>query len=698
VTRVIGQPFDRIDGKKKVTGAATYAADTDVANVLHAVIVTSTIGKGTIHAIDDAAAKKAPGVVAVLHHGNAPKLPPSDTNGAAQERVLQLLQDAEVRYQDQPIAVVVADTIEHAQGGAALVTATYASEAAAARLENQLGDAFAPKKAGPREPAASARGDLAAGLTAADKTFEAVYRTPIENHNPMEPHATVAVWHGKSELTLYDSTQGVFGVRSRMAKVFGLEPNKVRVINAFVGGGFGCKGSAWSHVGLCALAAKAVDRPVKLVVTRQQMFSLVGHRPETIQTIKLGAKADGTLTAISHDVISETSRFDEFSEPSALVTRMLYACPNVTTSHKLVRLDIPTPTFMRAPGESTGTFAIESALDELAVALAIDPLTLRMKNYALQDPDKGKPFSSKSLRECYMQAAAKFGWASRPPRPRATVRSGKLVGWGMATATYPSYIFPASAKVELRADGTALVLAGTQDLGTGTYTIMTQIAADTLGLPLDKVTFDLGDTTYPPTGVSGGSTTAASVGSAIKLACIKAKAALPAALAKGEQKVTVEHHYEESDERKKYSTHAFGADFVEVEVDEDLGSVRVLKMVAAFAAGTILNAKTARSQFMGGLVWAVGMALQEHTVRDPRTARAAVRDLADYHVPVNADIPDIDIIMIPEDDPHVNDLGAKGIGEIGITGATAAIANAIYHATGKRIRELPITLDKLVVG
>ncbi len=695
MTKIIGQPLDRIDGKKKVTGSATYAADVEVANVLHAVIVTSTIAKGAITALDDAAAKKAPGVVAVLHHGNAPELPKAETRDGNQERVLQVLQDSQVYYSDQPIAVVVADTLEHAQAAAALVRTTYRAEAPIGQMKGQLATGYSPKKVG-SEPTESRRGDLDIGWTLAEKKVSATYVTPVEHHNPMEPHATIAVWHGKTDLTIYDATQGVFGVRSRMAKIFGLEVQNVRVINAFVGGAFGCKGSAWSHVALAVLAAKAVDRPVKLVVTRQQMFAFVGHRPETSQTVQLGAKKDGTLTALVHDVHAETSQFDEFVESSALVSRMLYDCANATTSHKLVRLDIPTPTFMRAPGESSGTFAIESAMDELAVALEMDPLALRLKNYAALDPNSGKPFSSKSLRACYEQAAAKFGWAKRTPKPRSMTRDGKLVGWGMATATYPANMWPASCKVELRADGTALVLAGTQDLGTGTYTIMTQIAAETLGLPLDKVTFDLGDTSFPETRVSGGSTTASSVGSAVKVACERAKASLPAAVAAGKDRVIIEHKNEEKPQRKGYATHSFGADFVEVEVDEDLGEVRVTRIVAAFAAGKILNAKTGRSQLIGGLVMGVGMALEEHTVRDPRTARAVTRDLTDYHVPVHADIPDIDIITVDEEDTVVNDIGAKGIGEIGITGITAAIANAIFHATGKRIRELPITPDKVM--
>ncbi len=597
-----------------------------------------------------------------------------------------------------PIAVVVADTLEHAQGGAALVSARYAATGGiAAELADAVATAFAPDKAGPGGPAATARGDHAAGMAAAAKTVDHVYRTPVENHNPMEPHATIAVWQGPAALTVYDATQGIFAVRARLAKLFGLKPENVRVIDRFVGGGFGCKGSPWSHVALAALAAKSVDRPVKLVVTRPQMFSLVGHRPATIQTVTLGARADGTLTAVRHEVISETSRFDEFVEPSAVASRMLYACDNVSTSHKLVRLDIPTPTFMRAPGESSGLFALESAMDELAVELRMDPLALRLKNYAELDLEERKPYSSKSLRACYELAADRFGWSKRSAAPRSMTRGNRLVGWGMATATYPSRQPAASARVELHTDGTAVVQVGTQDLGTGTYTVMTQIAADALGVPVDNVTFELGDTAYPEGWVSGGSTTAASVGSAVKMACLEAKKQLAVAQAAGESKVVVVHKTEELEARKSYSTHAFGTAFVEVEVDEPLGVVRVSKIVGAYAAGTILNPKTARSQLIGGLVWAVGMTLLEHTARDSRSARATTRDLADYHVPVNADIPDIDVIFVPEHDPYVNHIGVKGIGEIGITGATAAIANAVYHATGTRVRDLPITLDKLLV-
>jgi xanthine dehydrogenase YagR molybdenum-binding subunit len=733
-----GRPLDRVDGRLKVTGRAPYAAEVPVANVVHAVIVASTIAKGAIISIDVRLAMAASGVLAVLTPDNAPKLVPANStaNKSPADRVLQLLQDRRVLYADQPVAVVVADTLERAQYAASLVDIRYDETRSIGEIDGLLHDAFKPRSAGPGGNADSFRGDVDAALATAKVKVEATYTTPVENHNPMEPHATIAVWQGSDHLTLYDATQGIFGVRNRIAAVFALRPQNVRVINQYVGGGFGCKGSTWSHVALAAMAARVVGRAVKLVVTRQQMFAIVGHRPKTVQSVVLGAGSDGRLVAIRHKVISETSAFEEFVEPSAVQTRMLYACPNVHTEHRLVAIDIGTPTFQRAPGEATGTFALESAMDELAVALQIDPLDLRLRNYAEVDPEDAKPWSSKSLRECYRHAADRFGWSKRNPRPRS-MRDGRwLVGWGMATATYPARQSPSSAIARLQPDGTARVQAGSQDIGTGTYTIMAQIAADALGMPFDRVRFELGDTAFPETPGSGGSRTASSTGSAVKLAATalrqklaRAAVADPASplhglpvddvdaadgavVAKGDPakrdpyaaivarsgqpEISAEVHSQEKAERKQVSTHSFGADFVEVKVDEDLGMVKVARVVAAFAAGTILNAKTARSQFIGGIVWAIGLALAEHTERDPRRARIVTRDLADYHVPVNADVPEIDVLVVPEDDRSVNEIGAKGIGEIGITGAGAAIANAVFHATGKRVRDLPITPDKLL--
>jgi len=689
----VGTPIDRIDAHKKVTGTATYAADTDVTKVAHGVIVTSTIAKGTIAGLELAAARRSPGVIAVLTHLDAPRVFAGKKAGGPGERVLQLLQSDVILYADQPIAVVVADTLERAQHAATAITVKYAPEAAVAGIEQALGSAFTSKAIGHGEPDSN-RGNVETGLGAAKWKLEATYTTPNENHNPMEPHATVAVWHG-DELTVYDATQGIFGVRNRMAEVFGIPKDKVRVVDQFVGGGFGCKGTPWSHVALTAMAAKVANRPVKIAITRPQMFSLVGHRPHTIQNIAIGCDAEGKLTAIRHDVINETSRFDEFVEPSALQTRILYACPNVATTHKVVKIDAPTPTFMRAPGESSGTFAIESAIDELAFLAKIDPLELRTRNYAVTDPQMAKPFSSKSLDKCYRAAADKFGWAKRKPTPRSMREGHELVGYGMATATYPANQQPAAAKATAKPDGTFLVQAGTQDLGTGTYTVMTQLAADALEVPIDKVRFELGDSALPEAPGSGGSMTVGSVGPAVVQACQALKAKL-AATTDHTQDIVAEVKTELSKDKDLYSLHSFGADFVEVRVDEDLGIIRVARVVAAFATGKILNPKTANNQFVGGIVWGIGMALQEDTVRDRRTGRVVTRDLADYHVPVHADIPAIDVISIDEKDDHVNAIGTKGIGEIGITGITAAIANAVFHATGKRVRDLPIRLDKLL--
>ncbi|MDB4956853.1 MAG: yagR [Myxococcales bacterium] len=730
---IVGKGIDRVDGRLKVTGKATYAAEVAVANVAHGVIVGSAISRGRISTVDIKAAQQAPGVLAVLTHDNAPKLPGAHKKAVGQERILQFLQDDVILYSDQPIALVIADTIENAQYAAGLVAPTYdANDKPVADLDAASATAYTPKSLGPRGEVNSTRGNFDKGFAAATFKIDATYTTPVENHHPMELHSTTAVWQGEDVVTLYDATQGIFSVRTRIAELFDIPPVKVRVISHYVGGGFGSKGTPWSHIALAAMGAKVLGRAVNVTVTRPQMFSLVGHRPKTVQTIQLGADRQGKLTAIKHAVISETSRFDEFVEPAASQTRMLYSCPNVITSHALVRIDIPTPTFQRAPGESTGTYALESAMDELAYATAIDPLELRIRNHATQDEQERKPFSSKSLLECYRRGAAAFGWAKRNPKPRST-RDGKaLIGLGMATATYPARQLPSSAVARMTPDGMLLVMAGTQDIGTGTYTIMTQIAADALAMPIDRVRFELGDTEFPETPTSGGSTTASSTGSAVKVTCLALRKNLvdlaigdtasplhgiPAtsitfdqgALVSGGKRdnygdivkrsgapeIGAEIKTQPTEDHKKYSMHSFGATFAEVRVDEDLGQIRVARLVAAYGAGKILNAKTGRSQFLGGIVWAIGMTLQEHTVRDPRTARVITRGLDDYHVPVNADVPDITVIAVDEVDPYVNELGAKGIGEIGITGMNAAIANAVFHATGKRIRDLPITLDKL---
>ncbi len=649
---LLGAPVPRVDGPAKVTGEARYSADVPVERAAHAVVVGATVSRGRVTAIDVREASAAPGVLAVLTPWNAPRLAGASAVDSKQnERVVQVLQDDQVRYDGQPIAVVVAEALEEAQHAAALLRVTCVEEKPVVSLERELerGAAYTPQQpSGGRPPADSSRGDFEGAFASAPVRVEATYTTPFENHNPMETHATVAVWSGPDRLTLYDATQWVFAVRKRVAQLFGLPQGNVRVISKFVGGAFGCKGTPWSHVFLAAMAAKVTGRAVRLVLERSQMFHWVGYRPRTIQTVSLGARKDGTLVAVRHDCLSQTSRFDEFMEPSIYATRMLYACPNVRTSEKLVRLDVQTPTFMRAPGEATGSFALESAMDELSYALGVDPLALRQKNYAESDDDEKKPYSSKSLRECYRQGAERFGWSRRKPEPRATREGRELVGWGMATATYPARQFATSARASLERDGRVLVQCGTLDIGTGTYTVMTQLAAETLGIPVAQVRFELGDSNLPHAWIEAGSSAAASVGSAVKQVCLALREKVAALGSAGEplaaiaarQPASVEVSVDASEKatRKAYATHSFGAHFAEVRVDEDLGSVRVTRVVGAFAAGRILNARTAHSQLLGGVVWGLGMALLEETVRDERTGRVVNKNLEKYRVPVNADV------------------------------------------------------------
>jgi xanthine dehydrogenase YagR molybdenum-binding subunit len=719
--KIIGQGMDRTDGPLKVSGGAVYSAEHPIAGLAQAVLVQSTIANGRLVAIDDARAREVPGVVLVMTHLNAPRLRGKST--------LALLQDDAVQYNGQPIAVVVADTLEHAQDAARHLKLRY--EATPAVLS------FSDAKQSPRPTSKPDffSGNPAAGARRATTHIDAVYTTPIESHNPMEPHATIAVWEGDA-LTLYDSTQSVSGVRDTVAEMLGLGAGKVRVVCPFVGGGFGCKGETWSHVLLAAMASKLAGRPVKLALERTQLVGPVGMRPMTEQRIRLGAASDGKLGTVIHNTISSTSFVDDFPETCGDITKVLYSADSVQTTQRMATLNLAPPTYMRAPGESTGSFALESALDELAYALHIDPIALRLRNYAERDPASDLPFSSKSLRECYRVGAERFGWSRRTAEP-CSMREGRmLVGWGMATASYPTHMSPAKASASIRADGTALVRSGSQDLGTGTYTVMTQIAAEALGMAASKVTFELGDTGLPEAPASGGSQTVASVGPAVYAAAKAARDKL-VALALGNRlsplhglsadgvivedgclidrdradrresmaavierngglNVTAEGHAGPGDIKKRFSMHAFGAVFVEVHVDPDLGTIRVPRVVGAYGVGKLINKKTGNSQLMGGIVWGIGMGLMEKTEFDWRTGRPLNANLADYHVPVNADIGDIDITVVEEDDPHVNVLGAKGIGEIGIVGVAAALANAVYHATGKRIRDLPITLDKLI--
>ena len=732
MTANIGAPLDRVDGHLKVTGAAKYSAEWPMPGVAYGFMVLSTVASGRIRDIDTSRAMREPGVLAVMTHRNAPHVVTADDKAGVDKGPMVLQSDI-IAYDRQPVAVVLADTFERAQHAASLVIVHYDRERPQTTFA--MGTPYKPKAVHGKD-ADTVRGDAAAALAAAAVRVDHVYTTPAEHHNPMEPHATIARWDGDS-LTVYDASQGVFGVRTRLAGMFGIPPENVRVIAKFIGGGFGGKGSAWPHTILTAMAAKMIGRAVKIAIWRPQMWGSVGYRSPTIQRVALGAGADGRLVSTIHEVQGQTSQIDEFVESSGILTTMLYTSPALLVTHRVTKLNVGTPTYMRAPGESTGSFALESAMDELAIATNLDPIELRLRNYADMDQDAKLPFSSKSLRECYRAGADAFGWSRRTPAP-GSMRDGRMfVGLGMASATYPTNRSAASALALIDAFGNAIVQSGGVDIGTGSYTAFSQVAAEALGIPVERITFGLGDTRMPNAPNAGGSQLTASVGSAVKLAALDARnkvaalaiadprsplaGAAPEALdakdgrlflkadpSRGETyaaiversgNVMVEGRADAKpgDEKKQYAMHAFGAQFAEVRVDPDLGTVRVVRQLGAFAAGRILNAKLAHSQYIGGMTFGLGMALLEETRRDDRTGRVMNANLSEYLLPVHAAVPATEAILVEEVDPHVNEIGVKGIGEIGIVGAAAAIANAVYHATGKRIRDLPITPDKLLV-
>jgi xanthine dehydrogenase YagR molybdenum-binding subunit len=736
---VTGKPLDRVDSRQKVTGTAQYSAEYPQPNLAYAVLIDSTIARGSVRSMDLSAAEKAPGVLAVLTHLNAPKLKtmPAFTagGGAAENRIP--LSDGNIYHVGQAIGVVIADTFERATYAAELVRVDYAQQPPLTDMSRLRNQAIVPKGKVSRKPADTLRGNFDQGLSQAKVRIEQTYTTPTEHHNPMESHATTAIWSG-DRLTVYDATQNTFGTRKTLAAAFGISEENVRVICKFIGGAFGCKGAMWSHVSLAALAARYVRRPVKLVLTRPEMFTGVGHRAQTEQRVLLAADLEGKLTALAHTGISDSceAAVGEFVEPFTKSTHMMYACPNVKISQRVVLLNKGQPTFMRAPGEASGSYALEVAFDELADQLKLDPIELRLRNHADTDPDTGLPWSSKSLKECYRLGAERFGWSRRNPEPRS-MRDGRyLVGMGMANATYPVLHFPATAVAKIMQDGSVVVQSGTHEMGTGTATALPPVVADRLGVAIERVRFDLGDTDLPRAPVSGGSATISSVGTAVagaaeairaKVLAIaradlrsplynipetdiatesgqlfvksnRAKSETYEAILKRNNLKMVEASFDakfdEAD--KKYSMHSFGAQFAEVRVDPDLGQIRVTRFVGAFGTGQIMNMKTAQSQLIGGITMGIGMALLEETITDNRYGHIINPNLAEYHVPVNADIPAIEAYFVEENDPHINSIGAKGVGEIGIVGVAAAIANAVYHATGKRIRDLPITLDKLI--
>jgi len=776
MNELIGKPVDRVDGRLKVTGRAPYSAEFPLKNLAYGVTVQSTIASGRIRSIDSQAAETLPGVIAVITYKNSMSLHAiaggSDpSQGKLGEKDLLPLQSDRIFYDGQHIAIVVAETFQIAEHGASLIKIEYEEEKPVFVLEQALSEAYQPKSALGGGEAQTKRGDTEKALADAAVTIEETYTTPVYHHNAMEPHATTAEWKGK-KLTIYDSTQSVVGSKNAIAQLLGVLPDDVRLFSWFIGGGFGSKGFTWAHSVMAPMAAKQVGRPVKIVLSRQQMFTCNGHRSRTIQKIKLGAEKTGKLVAVNHFTTSETSFVDEFVEQAGVATKMIYAVPNAHVTHSIVRLNKGTPCPTRAPGEAPGTYALEVAMDELAYKLNMDPVALRLANYADTHPQTGQPWSEKHLKECYQRGAEAIGWSDRNPRPGSMKEGDWLVGYGMATATYPANRSASSARIQIYSDGHAVIYCATQDIGTGTYTILTQIAAEGLGLPLASVQCKLGDSQLPKGPNSGGSQVSASAGGAVWAAALTLKSKIiqlavadrrsplyeasednvqvdagrlfiagspdkgesyeqlltrkgmplieteitthvstregapqpqaepaegPKDPAKQQDQQSAAVKNDEGVGHKKYAFHSFGAQFVKVLVDPSLGTVRVAKCAAVMDIGRVLNLKTATNQIMGGMIFGIGMALMEGTIYDPQNGRVVTRDLTDYLVPVNADMPEFDIRFLDIPDPFISPVGARGIGEIGITGITAAIANAIYHATGRRVRDLPITPDKILM-
>jgi xanthine dehydrogenase YagR molybdenum-binding subunit len=732
MTSYIGTATSRIDGHAKVTGGAKYAAEFNVPGLVHAFVVTSTIAKGRILRIDASEALRVEGVIDVLTHEKRPRM--ADTDHAYKDDVapegapFRPLYDARILFSGQPVALVLAEGWETARLAASLVRVEYKQEAHVTDLHRQREGAFALP-----DPAKS-RGNATKAVAAADIRHQGEYYVPIEHHNPMEPYASTVTWDGGGKLTVYDKTQGVQNVQRYVCSIFDMTPDNVRVVSPFVGGAFGSGLRPQFQVVLAVLAARALERSVRLVLTRRQMYSL-GYRPAMIQQIELGATTGGTLNAITHRANTVTSQYEDFYRNETTWSGLLYKSANAQYTHKLTRLDLPTSCDMRGPSATTGVYALECAMDELAVALSLDPLELRLRCYSDRDQNNGNvPFSSKNLRECYRQGAEMFGWEKRNREPRSMRDGGELVGWGMATGVWEALQVPITVRIKLTTNGHAEVACATSDIGTGTYTIMAQVAADVLGLPLDNISIKLGDSTLPQSPVEGGSWIAASVSNGIvttsnaireellrlakrvpdspfanttsdevTLADGRLVSRLDASLTMSIADVMRAGAVDRIEQEKstsfandgKHAHNVHSALFAEVKVDEQLGVIRVTRIVSAVAAGRILNPKTAHSQVMGGVVWGIGMALHEETLIDHKFGRIMNADIAEYHVPVNADVHDIKVIFVEEQDNIVNPLGVKGLGEIGLVGVAAAIANAIYHATGKRVRDLPITLDKL---
>lgn len=732
-----GQSVSRRDGFAKVTGTATFAADNHPADMLYAVYVPATIARGVVTSLDIAAAKAHPGVVEVMTPDNRPPLQ-GDPDGKPFMFAMRFeaLQDSTVRYANQTIALVLAETIEAATEGARLLNPQYAAQSARVGLD---GDApFKISGGGFGSPGETVHGDVPAGHAAADLAIDVTYETPEQYHNAMETHAVVAQWQG-DHLTLDMPTQALVISRAIYAHYFGIPAENILIRSPYLGGGFGSKAFANGPQILAILAARMTGRPVKLMLQRDQMFGPVGHRGATRQRLRIGADSAGRMTVLDHESLATTSTFDDFVESAANASQGLYAAGALRSSHKGVRADIGTPGPMRAPGEASGSAALESAMDEMAEAAGLDPLEFRLRNYAETEPGTGKPYSSKALRECYARGAERFGWAARPLKPRQmTDDTGLLVGWGMGSALFQAPMFAAKARAVIRPDGTGLVETSAADMGQGAWTALAQIAADGLGLPLDKIEFRSGSSDLPDAGIAGGSGHTATAGSALhaagldavqRLAEIATADSASPLFGAGNAGVIARNgrlHALDNDSRsesyadiiaragghevegkgsasrapeaaERHAMYSHGAVFAEVKVDPDLFQIRVTRLVGAFAAGRIINPKLAESQLMGGMIWGISFALHEEARFDPRSGRIMNPDFAGYHIPVNADVKGLEVITVHEDDPYVNPLGVKGVGEIGITGTVGAIGNAIWHATGRRIRRFPIRIEDLLI-
>ncbi|HZY18435.1 MAG TPA: xanthine dehydrogenase family protein molybdopterin-binding subunit [Ramlibacter sp.] len=717
----IGRPLDRVEGRLKVTGQALYAYEVqEGARPAYGWIVESSIPKGRLADVDTRAAEQAPGVLLVLTHRNMPPQAPYSMEVQQRfERPLPYLNDAEIAAYGEPVAFVVAESLEQARAAAALVRLDYAGAHGEYELRRHLERAEVP--GGNMGEPDTAVGDFDGAFAQAPVTVDATYTTPFHIHAQMEPHATLAWWEG-DRVVIHCSTQMVEHAQKRVANTLQMPPDKVRIVSRYIGGGFGGKLPVFADVILSAQAARLLGRPVKTALTRQQMFHITTHRSETVQRVRLGATRDGVLLAIGHQAWSHSARVDDFYETAAVQTRSLYAAAHRMTQHRVRKLDLPRADSCRAPGEAVGLLVLECAMDELAHQLRIDPVELRLRNEPTLDPEKGVPYSTRQLVPCLQEGARRFGWERRNPQP-GQVREGRwLIGMGMCATTRSNHLQAAKCRVTLDREGVLTARMAMTDIGTGTYTILTQIGAEMLGLPPERVRILLGDSDFPPTAGSGGSFGAASSGSALYDACEKLRtklaqsAGIDAAQAQfGDGKVTgggksahlaalahdglsADGEIQPGDMDSRYSQQSYGAQFAEVAVDAQSGEVRLRRMLGVFAAGRILNLKTATSQAVGGMIWGVGSALHEEGALDARYGYFANHDLAEYHIPVHADIPAIEAVFLPELDDKANPLKIKGVGELGISGAGAAVANAIFNATGVRIRDYPMTLDKVLAG